>query len=44
MERKKFSRAFVERVNSKQVNGIIAEPVRIDKVMQGRNDRICRDL
>ena len=30
-----FPEAFVARVNSKNVEGIIAEPVRIDKVMQG---------
>ena len=30
-----FPHAFVERINSKNVDGIKAEPVRIDKVMQG---------
>lgn len=30
-----FPEAFVERVNSKNIEGIIAEPVKIDKVMQG---------
>ena len=30
-----FPEAFIERVNSKNIDGIIAEPVRIDKVMQG---------
>ena len=30
-----FPEAFVERVNSKKVDGIVAEPVRIDKAMQG---------
>lgn len=30
-----FPEAFVERVNSKKIDGIIAEPVRIDKAMQG---------
>ena len=33
-----FPMAFVERVNSKNVVGIIAEPVRIDKVIQGAAD------
>lgn len=30
--------SFVERVNSKNVDGVVAEPVRIDKVMQGASD------
>src|ERR1044072_8258339 len=30
--------AFIERVNSKNIAGIIAEPVRIDKVVQGHSD------
>jgi hypothetical protein len=30
-----FPEAFVARVNSKKVDGVMAEPVRIDKVMQG---------
>lgn len=30
--------SFVEKVNSKNVDGIIAEPVRIDKVIQGAAD------
>ena len=30
-----FPQAFVERVNSKNNEGIMAEPVHIDKVMQG---------
>ena len=34
-QERSFPMAFVERVNSKQVDGITAEPVRIDKVMQG---------
>ena len=38
-----FPKAFVERVNSKNIEGIIAEPVHIDKVMQGEAKRICRD-
>lgn len=33
-----FPMAFVERVNSKGINGIFAEPVRIDKVVQGAVD------
>ncbi len=46
-----FPFAFVERVNSKNVQGIIAEPVRIDKVIQGDSaeyaviiDRISQDV
>lgn len=46
-----FPMAFIERVNSKQVDGITAEPVRIDKVMQGEPteyaviiDRISQDV
>jgi len=46
-----FPEAFVERVNSKQADGITAEPVRIDKVMQGESsgyaviiDRISQDV
>ncbi len=46
-----FPMAFVERVNSKNVEGIVAEPVRIDKVMQGESsgyaviiDRISQDV
>ena len=46
-----FPAAFVERVNSKNVEGVIAEPVRIDKVMQGEYsgydviiDRISQDV
>lgn len=30
--------AFIERVNSRNVEGVIAEPVRIDKVIQGAAD------
>jgi hypothetical protein len=33
-----FPMSFVESVNSKNVEGIIAEPVRIDKVVQGAAD------
>ena len=46
-----FPQAFIERVNSKNVEGIHAEPVRIDKVMQGVAtgydvifDRISQDV
>jgi hypothetical protein len=46
-----FPEAFVERVNSKKVAGIIAEPVHIDKAMQGVHsgyaviiDRISQDV
>lgn len=46
-----FPEAFVERVNSKNIEGIIAEPVRIDKVIQGEGsgydviiDRISQDV
>jgi glutathione synthase/RimK-type ligase-like ATP-grasp enzyme len=46
-----FPMAFVERVNSKNVQGITAEPVRIDKVVQGDSsgyaviiDRISQDV
>jgi hypothetical protein len=46
-----FPEAFVERINSKKVDGIMAEPVRIDKVMQGEGsgyaviiDRISQDV
>jgi len=46
-----FPQAFVERVNSKNVDGIMAEPVRIDKALQGVPsgyaviiDRISQDV
>lgn len=46
-----FPMAFVERVNSKGINGVTAEPVRIDKAMQGEHsgyaviiDRISQDV
>jgi hypothetical protein len=46
-----FPQALIERVNSKNVAGIEAEPVRIDKVMQGEPteysviiDRISQDV
>lgn len=50
-QERSFPMAFVERVNSKQIAGISAEPVRIDKVMQGEPsgyaviiDRISQDI
>ncbi len=46
-----FPMAFVDRVNSKKIEGIVAEPVKIDKVMQGEDcgyavifDRISQDV
>jgi len=33
-----FPMAFIERVNSKQVENVVAEPVLIDKVIQGKAD------
>jgi len=46
-----FPLAFVDRVNSKKVDGVVAESVRIDKVMQGEPsgyavilDRISQDV
>ena len=46
-----FPEAFVERINSKNIDGITAEPVHIDKVMQGESsgyaviiDRISQDI
>jgi glutathione synthase/RimK-type ligase-like ATP-grasp enzyme len=46
-----FPMAFIERVNSKKIDGIVAEPVYIDKVMQGEPsgyavifDRISQDV
>src|SRR6266853_5591277 len=50
-QERSFPMAFVERVNSKNVKGIMAEPVLIDKVMQGEDsgyavifDRISQDV
>ena len=37
-QERSFPMAFIERVNSKNVEGVIAEPVRIDKVVQGNSD------
>jgi glutathione synthase/RimK-type ligase-like ATP-grasp enzyme len=46
-----FPKAFVDRVNSKKIKGIHAEPVSIDKVIQGESseyaviiDRISQDV
>ncbi|HXO21167.1 MAG TPA: hypothetical protein VOA87_14730 [Thermoanaerobaculia bacterium] len=46
-----FPFALIERVNSKKVDGVVAEPVRIDKLMQGEPsgyavifDRISQDI
>lgn len=46
-----FPDAFIERVNNKNISGITAEPVHIDKVMQGESsgyavivDRISQDV
>ncbi len=50
-QERSFPMAFIERVNSKGVKDVIAEPVRIDKVMQGEPsgydviiDRISQDI
>jgi glutathione synthase/RimK-type ligase-like ATP-grasp enzyme len=50
-QERSFPMAFVESVNSKNIQGIIAEPVRIDKVVQGEAsgyavivDRISQDV
>ncbi|MDR3713020.1 MAG: hypothetical protein P4L51_09420 [Puia sp.] len=50
-QERSFPMAFIERINSKNVQGIVAEPVRIDKVMQGVSsgyavivDRISHDV
>jgi hypothetical protein len=46
-----FPEAFIERVNSKRIDGVSAEPVHIDKIMQGESsgyavivDRISQDI
>ena len=46
-----FPEALISRINSKRIDGIMAEPVRIDKVMQGEPsgytvifDRISQDV
>ena len=50
-QERSFPMAFVERINSKQVEGVVAEPVRIEKVVQGEPteyavivDRISQDV
>ncbi len=50
-QERSFPNAFIERINSKQVKGITAEVVKIDKVIQGENsgyaviiDRISQDV
>ncbi|MDB5206060.1 MAG: hypothetical protein JWR72_1135 [Flavisolibacter sp.] len=50
-QERSFPMAFIERVNSKGIDGITAEPVRIDKVAQGEPagyavivDRISQDV
>ncbi|HTQ28675.1 MAG TPA: hypothetical protein VMI35_11120 [Puia sp.] len=50
-QERSFPMAFVERINSKNVPGVSAEPVRIDKVVQGADsgyavilDRISQDV
>lgn len=50
-QERSFPMAFIDRVNSKGVDGITAEPVRIEKVMQGEPagyaviiDRISQDV
>src|SRR4029078_9350991 len=46
-----FPQAFIDRINAKRVDGIVAEPVRIDKLIQGEPsgydvivDRISQDV
>lgn len=46
-----FPEAFVQRINSKGIDGVLAEPVRIDKALQGQHsgyaviiDRISQDV
>ena len=46
-----FPQAFIDRINAKHVDGIVAEPVRIDKLIQGEPsgydvivDRISQDV
>jgi glutathione synthase/RimK-type ligase-like ATP-grasp enzyme len=50
-QERSFPMAFIERVNSKNIEGVVAEPVRIDKVVQGNSgdyavivDRISQDV
>ncbi|MEO8582620.1 MAG: hypothetical protein ABI415_02425 [Flavitalea sp.] len=37
-QERSFPMAFIERINNKNIDGIIAEPARIDKVVQGAAD------
>lgn len=46
-----FPEAFIERINSKNIDGIVAEPVHINKIIQGESsgyavivDRISQDI
>ena len=50
-QERSFPMAFIEKINSKNIDGIMAEPVRIDKVVQGDPgdyaviiDRISQDV
>ena len=50
-QERSFPQAFIERVNQKQVDGVLAEAVSIDKVVQGESsgyaviiDRISQDV
>lgn len=50
-QERSFPMAFIERINSKNIPGIMAEPVKIDKVIQGESsgyaviiDRISQDV
>jgi hypothetical protein len=50
-QERSFPMAFIERINSKNIPGIVAEPVKIDKVIQGEPsgysviiDRISQDV
>lgn len=50
-QERSFPMAFIERINGKGVAGVVAEPVRIDKVVQGEGtgyaviiDRISQDV
>lgn len=50
-QERSFPMAFIEKINSKNIEGIVAEPVRIDKALQGQPsgyavvfDRISQDV
>jgi glutathione synthase/RimK-type ligase-like ATP-grasp enzyme len=50
-QERSFPMAFIEQINSRNIEGIVAEPVRIEKVMQGEPteyavivDRISQDV